>query len=454
MDNLEKVLAITLYPKQSEAWAYLTDQHTTEVVYGGAAGGAKTYLGCVWQVHNRLNYPGTRGLIGRAQLKKLRQTTLRTFWDVCNHIGLKPKEDFNYQIAEGLIRFNNGSEILLRDLYAYPSDPDFTSLGSLEITDAFVDEAGELTHKAIQVLGSRIRYRLDFMGLPPKMLITCNPAKGWLYQDYYKPFVAGQLRPDAAFVQALLTDNQNPDFVKTYQAQLKKLDSVSRQRLLAGDWDYADDELALFAYADLIAAIRQAETNQERWYITIDVARFGQDATAVGLWQGLHLVQVKLFQKQDLATSALLIKQLMKEFRIGPGAVLIDADGVGGGLVDQIAGAKGFMAQHQPIKQKGKTPAYSNLKAQCYYQLALTFSERNITINPNLQNQLFEGKSVTERLFEELLAVRRLRQQDEGKLGINKKSEMKALLGRSPDLADMLMMRMLFELQPSRLIFN
>jgi hypothetical protein len=393
-------------------------------------------------------------LIGRAQLKKLRQTTLRTFLDVCNLLGLKPKQDFIYQTTEGLIRFRNGSEILLRDLYAYPSDPDFTSLGSLEITDAFVDEAGELTHKAIQVLGSRIRYRLDLIGKPPKMLITCNPARGWLYQDYYKPFVAGALRPDAAFVQALLADNQNPEFVKTYEAQLMKLDAISRQRLLAGDWDYADDELALFAFPDLIAAVRPASQNHERWFLTIDVARFGQDATAIGLWQGLDLVKVRMFQKQDLMTSATILKQLMKEYKVGPGAVLIDADGVGGGLVDQVLGAKGFMAQHQPIKQKGKTPAYATLKAQCYYQLAQVFADRVITINPALQQQLFDGKPIIERLFEELLAVRRARQQDEGKLGINKKSEMKALLGRSPDLADMLMMRMLFELQPSRLVFN
>lgn len=452
----KRVLDLQLYPKQCAAWAYLTNPHTTEVVYGGAAGGAKTFLGCVWQIHNRLNYAGTRGLIGRARLKKLRQTTLKTFFEVCQMLGLKAKQDYQYQVTEGLIKFKNGSEILLHDLYAYPSDPDFTSLGSLEITDAFVDEAGELSHKAIQVLGSRIRYRLDVAGLPPKMLITCNPARGWLYQDYYKPFVRQTLRPDAAFVQALLADNQNPDFVRNYEGQLLKLDPITRQRLLAGDWEYANDDLALMHYGDLIEAIRNANSSNQRpvFAITADVARFGQDSTVIGLWQGLHLAQVLTFQKQDTKASADAVRQLMMRYKIAPGQVVIDADGVGGGLADQLPGTRGFVAQHQPLNQNGIPQAYANLKAQCYYLLAQHIADRSITFDPSLQDQHFEGKAITERLFEELLAVRRVQADDEGKLGINKKAQMKALIGRSPDLADMVMMRMLLVLRYTRLIFS
>lgn len=35
---------ITLSQKQSDAWHYLEDNITTEVVYGGAAGGGKSFL--------------------------------------------------------------------------------------------------------------------------------------------------------------------------------------------------------------------------------------------------------------------------------------------------------------------------------------------------------------------------------------------------------------------------
>ena len=40
---------------------------------GGGAGGGKTALGCYWQLKQRLKYPNTRGLIGRAVLKTLKE---------------------------------------------------------------------------------------------------------------------------------------------------------------------------------------------------------------------------------------------------------------------------------------------------------------------------------------------------------------------------------------------
>ena len=48
----------------------------------------------------------------------------------------------------------------------------------------------------------------------------------------------------------------------------------------------------------------------------------------------------------------------------------------------------------------------------------------------------------------ELEAIRRHEDMAEGKLKVVPKDDIKAALGRSPDLADVLMMRMLFELRP------
>ena len=177
---------LKFYPKQLQAFHILRNQKTGELCYGGAAGGAKTYLGCAWQLLNRLAYPGTRGLIGRARLKNLKNTTLKTFLEIARSLGLVQGRHFSYNAQTDVLQFENGSEIYLKDLYLYPSDPDFTALGSLEITDAFIDEAGEVSEKAAAITQSRIRYRLDLSGLPPKMLLTCNPTRNWLYAAFYK----------------------------------------------------------------------------------------------------------------------------------------------------------------------------------------------------------------------------------------------------------------------------
>src|SRR5688572_21413549 len=168
--------------KQTEALDILEDNETNELLFGGGAGGGKSVLSCYWQIKRRLKYPGTRGLLGRAILKTLKETTLVTFFEVAAKQGLKANEHFKYNGQSNQIDFRNGSIILLKDLNQYPADPNFAELGSLEITDASIDEANQITEKARNIVKSRIRFRLDEYGLIPKCLYTCNPAKNWTYQ--------------------------------------------------------------------------------------------------------------------------------------------------------------------------------------------------------------------------------------------------------------------------------
>ena len=69
-------------PKQSKAFEYLMDNTTTELLFGGGAGGGKSYLGCAWIIHSCLKYKGIRCLIGRSKLDSLKKTTLNTFFEI------------------------------------------------------------------------------------------------------------------------------------------------------------------------------------------------------------------------------------------------------------------------------------------------------------------------------------------------------------------------------------
>ena len=73
--------------KQTIALDLLEDKSTNEILFGGGAGGGKTALGCYWQLKQRLKYPNTRGLIGRAVLKTLKETTLVSFFQVAKMQG-------------------------------------------------------------------------------------------------------------------------------------------------------------------------------------------------------------------------------------------------------------------------------------------------------------------------------------------------------------------------------
>ena len=144
-----------LLAKQNKAVYYLKDSDTTELLYGGAAGGGKSALGCLWLIESCQRFEGSRWLMGRSKLKTLKETTLNTFFDLTSQLGISDQYVYNGQT--NTILWNNGSSIILKDLFLYPSDPNFDSLGSLEISGAFIDECNQIVYKAWQVVKSRIR---------------------------------------------------------------------------------------------------------------------------------------------------------------------------------------------------------------------------------------------------------------------------------------------------------
>src|SRR3990167_3812314 len=125
--------------------------------------------------------------MGRAKLKSLKESTLLTFFKVLKMFGLEQDIDWKYSPMEGVVRFlKTGSSVYLKDLYHYPADPEFDSLGSTEYTGAFIDEASEISEKAFNIVKSRIRYKLDEYGLIPKILLCSNPTKNFAYREFYK----------------------------------------------------------------------------------------------------------------------------------------------------------------------------------------------------------------------------------------------------------------------------
>ena len=272
--------------KQKECLKYLFDDSTKEVLFGGAAGGGKSWVGVSYLILMCLQYPKTRYLMGRSKLDALKKTTLNTFFEVCTAWNLKAIKDYTFNGSSNVITFYNGSEIILKDLFLYPSDRNFDSLGSLEITGAFIDEANQITEKAKNVVASRLRYKLDENNLIPKLLMTCNPAKNWVYSEYYRPAQEKTIKHYRKFIQSLVIDNTY--ISKHYETQLSQLDELSKQRLLFGNWEYDATADSLIDYNSIMGMFSQKGIEGEK-YITCDVARFGSDKTVIMLWQGLHI---------------------------------------------------------------------------------------------------------------------------------------------------------------------
>lgn len=420
-----------LLPKQKNAVYYLNDRVTSELIYGGAAGGGKTALGCLREIEQAQKYPGSRGLLGRSKLKTLKETTLNTFFEQARIHGVTDQFKFNAQ--DNIVHWKNGSDTLLKDLFLYPSDREFDSLGSLEITRAFIDECNQVVHKAWDVVGSRIRYKLNEFDLMPKQLGTCNPSKGWIYSKIYKPNKDGTLPEYMKFIQALPKDN--PHLPPSYVQRLLRMEKNSRERLYYGNWEYDDDPAALMTIDAINNIFSNTHVRSGGKYITVDVARFGSDSTVIWVWDGLRAIKMVVLVKKPVTWVAQEVAKLKNEYGIPLSNVIVDEDGIGGGVVD-ILGCRGFVNNSSPLFGGN----FDNLKAQCSYKLAEKVNSGDLYLGC-----VKEPDDVAE-IIEELEQIKQRDMDKDGKKKIVTKDTVKELLGRSPDKVDGIMMRMLAEL--------
>ena len=420
-----------LLPKQENAVYYLKDNETKELLYGGAAGGGKSALGCLWLIESCQKYPGSRWLMGRAKLKALKETTLNTFFELSSNLGIT--DQFTYNAQANIIYWNNGSEILLKDLFLYPSDPNFDSLGSLEICGAFIDECNQVVYKAWQIVTSRCRYKLNEFNLIPKVLGSCNPAKNWTYKEFYKRDRDNSLPSTKKFIQALPTDN--PHLAKSYLESLLSLDKNSKQRLYFGNWEYDDDPSTLIDIDSISDYWNPNHLKGEgNMYMTIDVARKGKDKTVFRVWHGWLVVYRYEIAKSGLDVVVRKAKELQLKYKVSNSNTIADEDGVGGGVIDFL-NCKGFVNGSRALNDEN----YNNLKSQCGYKIAQKIVNREV-------GEICDNAEVKSVTSEEMEQVKQKDIDKDGKVALVGKDIVKQMIGRSPDEWDSIMMRYYFEL--------
>lgn len=426
------MVGVKLTVKQTEALDILENNSNSieEVIFGGGAGGAKSFLGCYWILKMAWKYEGTRYLIGRSKLKALKQSTLITLFEVMKMMGIT-SELYNYNQTENTIRFSNDSVIILKDLFTYPSDPEFDSLGSLEITAAYIDEVAQIDKKAWDIVKSRIRYKLNEFNLIPKILGTLNPSKNWCYTFFYKPFKEGTLSPNKTFIQSLVYDN--PYISKHYINSLKQLPLNQRQRLLEGLWEVQDTSQLITDDA-LWNIYDNVHVEEGTKYITADIAAQGSDSAVIVIWNNLIIEEIIISKKLGLDVLSERINSLAQMYKINKSNIIVDADGIGLGVA-QIYNFKEFKNGSKALKDEN----YQNLKTQCYYKLAEYINDNKIWIRANLSEE------VRLTLREELEQIQSEDTKDTDKLRIINKDQVKNNIGRSPDISDAIMMRMFFE---------
>jgi hypothetical protein len=210
----------------------------TDVLYGGAAGGGKSYAMLVDPLRFA-HRPAHRGLIIRRSMPELRELI-----DKSRELYPKAFPGCKYKEVEKLWNFPSGAKIEFgflerdADVYRYQGQA-YSWIGFDEITHL-------PTEFAWNYLASRLR--TTDPDIVPYMRCTANPGgvgATWVKKRYIDPIPPNESFEGAdgltrKFIPARLQDNPFLASDGRYERMLKALPPTQRQQLLEGNWDVSE----------------------------------------------------------------------------------------------------------------------------------------------------------------------------------------------------------------------
>ena len=219
-------------PKQEE---FITSTAKFTCMSGGFGSG-KTMAGCLRGLLLSQLAPGNFGLVGRNTYVELRDTTRRTFFEICPEEYYEAANGGQWKPSENHLKLINGSEIIFRHLDTISEK----ELLSLNLGWFYIDQAEEIGQRVFQILTSRLR--MNTVG-NRYGFITCNPEPGsWIDEQFRKPGLEGKPNPEYHFIDSTSFDNPYlpPDYIPTLIAQFPE---EMRKRFVEGRWDVYENQI-------------------------------------------------------------------------------------------------------------------------------------------------------------------------------------------------------------------
>jgi len=271
-----------------------------DVLYGGAAGGGKSFA----LLADPLRYchnPNMRGLLLRRTLDELTELI-----DKSRQLYTKAFPGAKFRESKSTWHFPSGATLWFTYL---DRDKDVTRFQGQAFNWIGIDEITQYpTPYVWDYLRSRLRSTDPELQKSLNMRCTANPGGvgGWWVKKMYidsrtentafpaydidtmKPFVwpsghekAGQPLFYRKFVPARLTDNPHLMADGQYEAMLRSLPEVERKRLLEGDWDVAEGAaFPEFTRSKHVVESFDLPTNWPR----IRAADYGYSSPSAVLW--------------------------------------------------------------------------------------------------------------------------------------------------------------------------
>ena len=220
-----------------------------EVLYGGAAGGGKSYAIC-WDAFMRcMAYPGTHAYLFRRTYPEVEMTLVRTM------LAIVPAQLGKYVSGVHEMKFVNGS--VAHFCHLSNEGEGLLKYQGAEIHWLYFDELTHFTKAMYDYLRTRLRANRK-LGIVPCVRSASNPGgpgHAWVKARFVDATQCGrQVRRmpvrsetlgrcavrSVEYIPALATDN--PHITKDYIIELEQKPRALREALLYGKWDAFDGQ--------------------------------------------------------------------------------------------------------------------------------------------------------------------------------------------------------------------
>lgn len=217
-----------LLPAQRKFFEIDHNFGTDVALYQGGYGSGKTWSGSLLGILLALRYPGIRGLVGAQTYTLLRDTTLQSYFEHIEAMGLNTK----YIKSESKLIFDNGSEILFRHL------EEDDKLKSLNLGFVEIEEMSDVPYATFKMLLGRLRQRKrpEWKNFRYRLFGHTNPesSRGWIYENFAS-------NPQENFRRILAPTTENIYLPKEYIETMRKSynEDYFKMYVLGQDIDFA-----------------------------------------------------------------------------------------------------------------------------------------------------------------------------------------------------------------------
>lgn len=281
-----------------------------------------------------------------------------------------------------------------------------------------IDEASGVPEQVFEVAEGALSTK------DARVVMTSNPTRtdGYFYRSQHQDRSMWHCIQFNC-LQSPLVDPAYPDQMgRKYGLE----SNIYRVRVM-GEFPLESDDVLIPLHLIEAAVARQVEYPLSKKIAGLDVARFGDDTSAMIIRQGLAVQHISQWRNKDLmqTTGKAVEAYRAKQFDV----LMVDSIGLGAGVVDRLTEMGIPVVGVNVAESSAQKEQFNRLRDQLWWQCREFFAEKQSRIEPDIE--------WLDDLIGELSSVR-YKYTSSGKIQVEGKDEMKKRGLHSPNLADAL----------------